>query len=194
MKDARWCAACLEPSIEAMSPLILLPLTLLLDPPAPPPDRFSHLRAEDELAQAVIDDGLRASPTVRRLASALDASHVIVYVRSRPGLTHRASTAFIAHTDIVTYLLIRIDSHLIPPDRIAMLAHELTHALEVARAHPPVRSEIDLERLYGAIGFPGGPARTFESTEALLNERQARRDLGRPASPSAQKPESRQDW
>jgi hypothetical protein len=64
-------------------------------------------------------------------------------------------------------------------DRVATLAHELTHAVEVAEAHPPVQTETELEALYRRIGLPGARPGEFESRGAVANERQARAELWR---------------
>jgi hypothetical protein len=178
MQHARWCPPVLESSIEDMTPLSLLSFALLLIS-ASTPERYSRVRPEDDASRGIIRDGVRSSPTVARLVETLERSRVIVYVRAVPGLHRRGVMTLLAHTDVVTYLLVRIDPGLTRRDRIAMLAHELTHALEVASAAPPVRTDDDLERLYARIGVPGANTHEFESLAARANETAVRAELAR---------------
>ena len=53
------------------------------------------------------------------------------------------------------YVRIQIVNHLSPEDTIALIGHELRHALEVAAA-PEVRDQKGLMELYQRIGEPGG--------------------------------------
>ena len=86
---------------------------------------------------------------------------------------------FLARGGDFTYLLIRLDLEHNDPDRIAALAHELTHAMEVAAANPPIGSETELARLYRQIGQQVETG-AFESIVAVVNERAARRQASPP--------------
>jgi hypothetical protein len=88
---------------------------------------------------------------------------------------------YVAHAGPRTYLLVRSDLKQRPRDRVATLAHELTHATEVAAAGDPITSAADLAALYRRIGFPGRRSGEFESARAQANEREARVDQGRAA-------------
>ena len=193
MTHLRWCRRVLDSSIEDMTPLFLLPFALLLGSGGSPSgtERYSRLRPEDDASRVILRDGVQSSLTVARLVDELERSSVIVYVRAVPGLHRRGLMTLIAHTDVVTYLLVRIDPGLTRRDRIAILAHELTHAVEVATARPPVRTETDLERLYARIGVPGASAHEFESVAARANETTVRAELARVLLPAPPEPPRR---
>ncbi len=61
-------------------------------------------------------------------------------------------------------------------DRVAALAHELRHALEIAGAPMPIRRASDLRQLYTSVGFACGP-RSYDSTAAAVTEAAVRREL-----------------
>jgi len=161
-----------------MTQVLLLLVLLSQDAlsPTPSSDRpRQQVRADDRFAQTIIWDGRETSPTVERLIYQLEHSHVIVYVRTATGLRATGLMTFIARGGDFTYLLIRLDLEHSGPDRIAALAHELTHAMEVAAANPPIGSETELARLYRQIGQQMETG-AFESLVAVVNERAARRE------------------
>jgi hypothetical protein len=137
-----------------------------------------RVRALDAQARALLDAGM-ATETVGRLLDALDATDVVVYVRTTLDLKTRGVLTFVSHAAPLTYVLVRVDLRQNPRDRIAILAHELTHALEIAGASPPVRSEAELASLYARIGVRAGGTGEFESAQALSNERRARLEQDR---------------
>ncbi len=159
--------------------MLLLTLGILQASSTLAPDKaHRRVRPDDPCAQAVIDDGTRSSPTFARLMTAIEASDVVVYVRCGVGLRRRGLLTFVGHGGPVTYLLIRVELGQPEPGRVATLAHELTHAAEVAEARPPLQTEADLEALYRRIGLPGERPGEFESLGAVANERQARAEVG----------------
>jgi hypothetical protein len=165
-------------SIGAMTPMLLLALGLLQAPPAPAPDRtYPRVRPDDRCARTMIWDGIQSSPTVARLVASIEASDVVVYVRCGAGLRHKGLLTFVAHGGPLTYVLIRVEIGQLEIDRVATLAHELTHAVEVAEARPSLHTEAELQALYRRIGMPGERPGEFESRTAVANERQARTEL-----------------
>ena len=170
--------------------MLLLTLALLQVSAAPAPDgTHPRLRPDDRCARATIWDGTQSSPTVARLVAAIEASDVVVYVRCETGLRQRGVLTFVAHGGPLTYVLVRVDIGQTARERVATLAHELTHAVEVAEASPPVQTEGDLEALYRKIGIRGDRASEFESRGAVANERLAKAELGHAAAT----PQKRQD-
>jgi hypothetical protein len=157
------------------------------DASAPTTDRTRpRVRPLDDPARTIVSIGERSSATVEQLLAALERSDVVVYVQTAARLGAPGVLTFVAHGEPLTYVLIRVELDQSPRDRIAMLAHELTHALEVAEAQPPIRSEADLVALYRTVGFRGRSARDFESARARANERQARGEQDRvSAAPKA---------
>ena len=173
-----------------MTPMLLLTLGMLQASPAPAPDgTHPRLRPDDRCARAIVWEGAQSSPTVARLVAAVEASDVVVYVRCETGLRQRGVMTFVAHGGPLTYVLVRVEIGQPERARVATLAHELTHALEVAEACPPLQTAADLETLYRRIGIPGDRPGEFESRGALANERLAKAELGHAAAT----PQKRQD-
>lgn len=132
------------------------------------------VRAGSSLAQAVIDDAADRSPTVRALVDDLTQSDLIVYVEmrlDRPPLQGR--TTLVAATPEARYVRVEIDARLAPARRAEVLAHELCHALEIARA-PEVRDNDGMRALFGRIGWSEGGR--FETAAAQAVERWVRGD------------------
>jgi hypothetical protein len=165
--------------------MLLVVLGVLQTTPAPAPDRtYPRLRPDDRCAQTALWDGTQSSPTLAHLVATIEASDVVVYVRCQTGLRRRGLLTFVAHGGRLTYLLIRVELNQPEPDRVTTLAHELTHATEVAEARPPLLTEADLEALYRKMGAPGERAGEFESRGAVANERRTKAELGHaPATP-----------
>jgi hypothetical protein len=156
-----------------MTPMLLvlaLAAGVFTDDPTRP-----RIRALDPSTQLLLDRARVASPTVAALVTALEQRDVVVYLR--PALGARGQLTFLSYGEPLTYVQIRIDVRQREPQRIATLAHELTHALEVAEACPAVRSEADLAALYRVIGRAGSRHGDFESIRASENEGRARREL-----------------
>jgi hypothetical protein len=135
---------------------------------------FPHVRATDPELQALIDDATETSATVRRLLEQIAASDLIVFVGCEPDLSVRVSGRlnFMASAGGFRYVVI----HLKPKRRtaaIAMLAHELRHAAEIAAA-PSIVDEASLTREYERIGY-----RSRSTNGGLAFETQAAVETGR---------------
>jgi hypothetical protein len=139
--------------------------------------RHPQIRSLDRLTDAILERGLRESSTLCDLNDRLGASPVIAYVETALGMPTRGALTFMAASAGTTYVLIRIDLRQTQEERVATLAHELTHALEVASARPTIRSAADLAGLYRTIGRPSVSGRDFESAAAIANERRVRHEI-----------------
>jgi hypothetical protein len=138
-----------------------------------------HLRPLDPLAVDLVSAGRRGSSTFAGLLDTLDrSSGLVVYVSTTAEPDRRGSIVFVSRAAGVTYLLIRVCTRQTGQDRVAVLAHELTHAVEIARASPPVTSERELQRLYTCIGIDASGHR-LESEAAVRAERAVHREIGR---------------
>jgi hypothetical protein len=132
--------------------------------------RERHLRStEPELAD-LIEDGVRASPTLRRLVDRVEASDVIVHVVFDRSWSPHAAGA--------RYLRISIDRRIAGSQRLALLGHELQHAVEIADA-PWVTSHEGVATLYKSIGFrsDNGHDDCYESRPAIEAGRQVQREF-----------------
>jgi hypothetical protein len=145
---------------------ILMVLAAILSAQAP---SIHHVRSSESKINSVIDAGLVRSPTFRRLVDALDRSDVIVYVDLK--LTRQALGAYVAHNIVVAggvrYLRITIDAQGAERRIIAVLAHELQHAVEVA-GDQTVRDSESADRLFErlAIKFGCGGTECVETQAA----------------------------
>jgi hypothetical protein len=149
---------------------LLIALISLSEPAADP---TSHLRATSPFVRSLIDEATVSSAIVNRLITQLQQSDTIVYVEltGSPEVP-RARTMLAAASGDVRFLRISMNVLVPPMDRVALLAHELQHATEIADAIE-VRDEAGLRQLYDRIGF-GGTTDRYETVAAGEVERRVR--------------------
>jgi hypothetical protein len=116
-------------------------------------DPTTRVRSVDAFGQRLLNIGFARSPTFRRLVTRLQRSDVIVYVKVRHDMPARLGGAlrFITRTATDRFLLVSINAKNSQPMLVALLGHELQHAVEVADA-PDVASPSALSDLYRRIG------------------------------------------
>jgi hypothetical protein len=141
------------------------------------PDR--RVRSTDRRIVDLLEMGIQRSPTFASLVKALNASDVIVYVeRVRelpPMLAGRLVLLPIAGER--RYLRIQVRGDLSQVELIALIGHELQHALEIA-SEPTVRDAPAMLTLYQRIGRPtAGAEHTFDTIAAQDTGRQVRQEL-----------------
>jgi hypothetical protein len=131
---------------------------------------FPHLRPLETRIRKAIADGIHGSATFRELVAQVEASDLIVHVE--PDCTMRdrvqGKLIFVTAAGGVRYLRMRLACTVTGVRQIAILGHELRHAVEVADA-PWVVDESSLAEEYRRIGFPsrGGDGTAFESRAAI---------------------------
>jgi hypothetical protein len=130
-----------------------------------------HVRALDSRVRAAIAGGIEGSPLFRDLVAQLDASDVIVYVESDPLMPERLQgrLTFVSSAGGRRYVMVRIACAIRGAQQIAILGHELQHAVEIARA-PSVVDEPSLAAEYRRIGFSSRVMRQgagFDSRAAI---------------------------
>lgn len=112
----------------------------------------SSVRPVDRLALAAYESGQRRSDHFRDLIAELDSSDVIVHVVTThelpPGVV--GTTRFVALNEGSRYVRVQLALSLTPKLRVAMLAHELRHACELARSDATSPSAV--RDLYLSIG------------------------------------------
>lgn len=148
---------------------------------------FPRVRVMDVGVLELFVSGRVKSATFRALADRLERSDVIVHVEgSLP--TARSDIAgtlrFVAAAGGYRYLRITVAAHLPRNRAVAMLGHELQHALEVAD-DPSVVDLASFESLYRRIGdhcTDTGPIRRFDTHAARDVERRISRELRAPSS------------
>ena len=115
-----------------------------------------HIRAMDPAMESVLKRGFRKSPAFAALMRRLQYSDVIVYVEDVPRLPGALEGRLMmmpqAHGH--RYIRIQIARRGAPEDWIAVLGHELQHAVEVADAMD-VRDQAGMIKLYQQIGTRG---------------------------------------
>ncbi len=116
-----------------------------------------HVRSSDAYVTSLLRDGFYRSPTFARLIARLEHSDLIIHIETSQmlpaGIEGRLILLPLAHG--TRYVRIQIGVHESHADAVALLAHELEHAQEVADA-PGVTDLTALVALYERIGFRRG--------------------------------------
>ncbi len=137
-----------------------------LEPVTPP-----AIRSNDRDLLSVIGRGLARSATLRGLNAHIERAQVVVYLyRVQLPPETRARTQLIGAAHGWRYLAIELDWRLTTVDLLAILGHELQHAVEIADA-PEVIDNASLASLYRRIGARVSclvsPVLAFETTRAI---------------------------
>jgi hypothetical protein len=152
----------------------LIAATLLLcfgadiSPAGAAEDAYPCVRFVDAAARWLLRDGARHSPTLARIADALCRTDVVVYVRVdltlKPGLA--GSCGLVTATPVSRFLAVRLNGRMqLAGDLMAVLSHELEHALQIGRA-AWVRSPRDVLQLQRILTPGGRHAESAERAEA----------------------------
>jgi len=132
-----------------------------------------HIRVEDERLGPLLDYGRRHSLLLQAQIDRLEASDVVVYVRCEPrlprGLTGRLS--FVGKSAGTRYVLVRVGYMGNRLRQIALIGHELRHAVEVADT-PAIVDAASLQKEYARLGWVNrlasvGGAIAFETSQAV---------------------------
>jgi hypothetical protein len=117
-------------------------------------DGPSRVRASDSRTAAILLDGLNRSETVRDLVNEIEQSDVIVYLEIqwnlRRGLV--GSLTWVTDTGASRYVRISLNPDLTGDATVATLAHELQHAVEIAR-EPSIISSATMASYYARHGL-----------------------------------------
>ena len=125
-----------------------------------------HVRGLDPWALESLERGRQGSQLFRELLQTLEASDLIAHVETSTRLAAgiAGTTRFVADTGAYRYVRITLHRDLPADVRAATLAHELQHAVELARAQ--VRTPVDMLRLYVREGYRTGADPTYYETAA----------------------------
>jgi len=151
----------------------VVPIVPILEPPVAP---LPHVRTLSPAAAGIVAAGLHESTTFRQLARELDAANIVVYVTTTMEWATRASLDYLSSAASITYVLVHVRMRASERDRVAALAHELRHALEIVGAPMPILRASDLRQLYASVGFACGP-QSYDSAAAAVTEAAVRREL-----------------
>ncbi len=137
-----------------------------------------HVRTSYPYVTSLLRDGFSRSPTFARLIMRLEHSDLIVHIETTmtlpPGVEGRLILLPRAHE--TRYVRIQIGMCQSHADGIALLAHELEHAQELADA-PAVSDPSGFVTLYERIGLKSG-WRQYETEAAQEVQRRVRREIG----------------
>lgn len=137
-----------------------------------------QVRGATPAVNDVLKMGIRRSATFARLVRDVDASDIIVYVETvndmPPGLDGRLT--FLTAAGGFRYLRIQVPTNTGKFDVIAVIGHELQHALEIA-AHPNVRDSQGVASLYKLIGLQMSGQDRYDTTAARSMGRRVRAEL-----------------
>jgi hypothetical protein len=157
--------------------LVVPPASISKEALLPSPHR--HVRTTDRYMQQMIAEGIDRSPTFRSLLARLEATDVIVYVEPVTYLpaTIAGRLLLLPQPTAQRYLRIQLALGQTRPELIALLGHELRHALEIAAA-PDVRDENALIALYERIGdrFRHG-VHQYDTPAARMTGERVQREL-----------------
>jgi hypothetical protein len=155
----------------ALAVLSCIVITLVTSAPIrADPAPQTRLRLTDPRLRTVVDAG-RQSRLFRALTRQLEATDVVVYVQCARLPRHLAGDlTFLTAAAGVRYVLVRIGWDLPLSWKVAILGHELQHALEVARS-PEIVSARTMAEAYERFGFvkSRGPVRTEFDTLAAID-------------------------
>ncbi|HEX2445896.1 MAG TPA: hypothetical protein VHJ77_18260 [Vicinamibacterales bacterium] len=138
-----------------------------------------NVRSTQERTLRLLDVGAERSPTIARLRAALEQSDVIVYVQTvrdlAPSIDGRMMLLNAGHGR--RYVRVDIRQSLTPREMLAIIGHELRHALEIADARE-VRDDQSMIELYRRIGVSRDARSHFETIAARAAGSQVRAELG----------------
>jgi hypothetical protein len=161
-------AAAPAPSSKSLTPAHYLLLNA--------PER--RVRATDPRLRSLLAEGMSRSRTFASLVTALNRTDVIVYIESVMVLPKntmgRLTMMPIAGES--RYLRVQIRAELSRREAIALIGHELQHALEIAGA-TEVRDATSLIKLYQRIGHESSGEHSYDTQEAQDTGRLVRREL-----------------
>lgn len=137
-----------------------------------------HVRAVDKRMSDIIAEGMRRSGTFAQLVLALDRSDVIVYIETAHAMPATLSGRLLlaAGPNSQRYLRIQITANSYPNELIALVGHELRHAIEVAES-PGVRDEASLIALYQRIGHNSQGRHHYDTIAAQDAGKQVKTEL-----------------
>jgi len=141
-----------------------------------------HLYSNDPFLIALVEKGLRGSETFRNLYQHLDQADVIVHLQRGPtGVKTSGYNQFVAAAGGFRFVLITLSADQPNDDAVALLGHELQHAVELAGETAVIDARA-YEALYERIGHGSCVAvrrRCFETDEAARVGTTVRAELKR---------------
>ena len=115
-------------------------------------DPHRHIRTTDRRLVRLVQDGVHGSETFRQLVDRLQRSDVIVYLECARVRSSDGRLTFISAAGGRRYVHVRVARLPSADLQIALIGHELRHAVEIADA-PVIVDRASLAREYHRIGY-----------------------------------------
>lgn len=141
---------------------------------------IAHVRGGDALSRRLLDEVVSRSPTAASLVAALEQSDLIVTVVT--GLLPRklnGTTQVVTTKRGVRYVRVVLRLPSTTPELLAVLGHELRHAVEIA-SMPEVQDEATFGIAYRQRGYATSRGGFFETKAAIETGRIVAREVSRP--------------
>jgi hypothetical protein len=132
--------------------LLLVGLSPVVSAETVAPNQRRHIRTNDPRLMRLVHEGFRASATFRRLVERLQQSDVVVYLDTGGLGSSDGRLMFLSAVAGLRYVHIRVVRLASTAGQIALIGHELQHAVEIAEA-PDVVDSSSLARAYQRIGY-----------------------------------------
>jgi hypothetical protein len=141
--------------------------------------RRPPIRSTDRRLRLLLADGGRVSPTFRALVARLRASDVVVYLQCDGPAGPDGRLTFLSSAGGYRYVVVRM-ARFPRAQQIAMMAHELQHAVEIAEM-PAIVDGPSLVREYRRIGYENRwsrlPGVSFDTRAAVRIGEQVLREV-----------------
>jgi hypothetical protein len=143
-----------------------------------PANESRRVRSPNARITKLLSDGVRRSKTFADLVTRIHDTDVIVYVEQTYGLPIDVTGRLLLQTVAggQRYLRVQVRATLNADQTIAVIAHELQHALEVA-GDAGVTDDAGLTSLYRRIGHVSYGTRGFDTDAAETTGRVVRDEL-----------------
>ena len=137
-----------------------------------------HVRGLSPKMKELIELAKRRSATFKSLVETLEQSDVVVYLENTKALPSGLDgrLMFLTKAGGVRYLHAQVTASLNAEELMAVVAHELQHAVEVA-THPEVRNAATLASLYERIGVRTTSKDRYDTAAAQHTGRRVRAEL-----------------
>jgi len=159
--------------------LVATPLLSMAAEPIAENPRRPPIRSTDRRLRSLLEEGVRTSPTLRALVARLHASDVVVYLQCDGPAAPDGRLTFLSSVGGSRYVVVRM-SRFPRMQQIAMMAHELQHAVEIAETPAIVDGE-SLVREYRRIGYENAwsqlPGISFDTKAAVRAGEQVLKEL-----------------
>lgn len=135
-----------------------------------------HVRTTDPRVQTWLDFGVSESLTFRDLLARLGKSDLIVHVQLVDHLRVAGQTSFVASAGGVRYVRIEMVATPDAREMIALIGHELQHAVEIAD-NPRVQDRESFAQFYRMLSGNPGSIDVYDSADARVIEDRVRREM-----------------